>query len=238
MVSFLSDIGNNRTLNEDYVTFYEDENLKICIIADGMGGYNAGEVASKVSAETVISYFKDNYNEIKLPKTLEESISIANEKVYKLSKSNDSLNGMGTTITVAVIKNNELYVANIGDSSCFIIKDNEILKITKDHSFVQELIDIGTLKEEDAKNHPQKNVLTRALGISLEVKIDIFKLDFCVLDKVILCTDGLTNYVDKVEILNAVNLNNNSEVCEELINLSKTRGGRDNISIIVCGGEK
>lgn len=235
---YLSDIGNNRTLNEDYIACYEDSNFKIFVIADGMGGYNAGEIASKVSAETVISYFKDNYNEIDLPKTLEESICIANEKVYELSKSNDSLKGMGTTITVAVIKNNELYVANIGDSSCFIIKNNEILKITKDHSFVQELIDIGTLKEEDAKNHPQKNVLTRALGISLEVKIDIFKPEFCKLDKVILCTDGLTNYVDKVEILNVVNLNNNREVCEELINLSKIRGGRDNISIIVCGGKE
>jgi len=237
MVGLLSDIGNTRTLNEDYIGYYEDEVKKIYVIADGMGGYNAGEVASKLAVDTAISKlksmedFQDSYSSIR------EAVLASNKEIYNLSKENDNLSGMGTTVTACLIVNNELYVANVGDSSCYIIKSNHIYKLTKDHSLVQQLVDNGSITQEEAEVHPNRNIITRALGTNSSVEVDIFRESLSGIEKIILCTDGLTNYVKSAELLQVVLENDNQLACEKLVELSKLRGGRDNISVIVIEGE-
>jgi len=237
MVGLLSDIGNKRTLNEDYIGYYEDEDKKLYVIADGMGGYNAGEVASKLAVDTAISKLKSMENFEDIHSSLREVILASNKEIFNLSKNNDKLSGMGTTITACLIVKDELYVANVGDSSCYIIKDNVINKITKDHSLVQQLVDNGSITEEEAEVHPNRNIITRALGTNVSVEVDIFKESLGDINKIILCTDGLTNYVKPSELLQVVLENEDQAACERLIELSKMRGGRDNISVIVIEGE-
>lgn len=238
MVGILSDIGNVRKLNEDYADYYENEELRLYIIADGMGGHNAGEVASKIAVEATMEYIKKNdIKENKIGMCLENAVKYANGKIYEKSKISECLSGMGTTITACLIKNNKMVVANVGDSSCFSITKEGIKKITKDHSLVQQLVDTGTITEEEAMTHPNKNIITRALGTGEFVDVDIFDIDLTGVYKCVLSTDGLTNGVTVQEIYDIVLKNNNSEACSKLVELSKVKGSRDNISVIVFGGE-
>lgn len=237
MVGTLSDIGIVRKLNEDYLGYYEGEHESIYVIADGMGGHNAGEVASKLAVELTINYFKNNSNNQDLESIIKSAVTEANSKIFQEAQIDKSLKGMGTTITACLINNKKIVVANVGDSSCYVIKDNQIIKVTKDHSLVQQLIDAGTITEEEALNHPNKNIITRALGTSKVLDIDIFTLELKGIEKVILCTDGLTNVVSKEEIYDIAINNNNEIACGTLIELSKYKGSRDNISIIIFEGE-
>lgn len=239
MVGILSDIGNTRKINEDAVGFYENDIYSIYVIADGMGGHNAGEVASALAIETTLEYVKTEFlqNHENTRDVLINAVKLSNDNIYKLAKSNETLTGMGTTLTACLLKNRQITVANVGDSSCYIIKQNEIIKITKDHSLVQQLIDNGTITAEEAVNHPNKNVITRALGTNRFLEVDIFELADEDVSKIILCTDGLTNEVSPSEICDVVMNNSNDVACEKLIQLSKYKGGRDNISVIVVEGE-
>lgn len=237
MVGLLSDVGNTRMLNEDYIGYYEDEAKKVYVVADGMGGHNAGEVASKLAVDTVISKLKFIGNFEDVYSSIREAVMISNKEIYNLSRENDKLSGMGTTITACLIIKDELFVANVGDSSCYIIKGNVIHKVTKDHSLVQQLVDNGSITEEEAEVHPNKNIITRALGTSSSVQVDIFHENLKNINKIVLCTDGLTNYVKPAELIQVILENENQAACESLIELSKLRGGRDNISVIVIEGE-
>lgn len=237
MVGYKTDVGNVRKINEDFLGFLENENFRLYVIADGMGGHNAGDVASKCAVNEIIEQFKNTDFIDEVGNKLVEIVKLANEKVYNYSKLKVEYNGMGTTLTVALIHNNILYVSHVGDSSCFILKNDKINKVTKDHSFVQELIDIGSISEEEAKNHPNRNIITRSLGFFESVDIDIFVQPLEGISKVILCTDGLTNYISNDELYDALLEDNNNDVCEYLVNIAKMRGGRDNISIIVSEGE-
>lgn len=237
MVGMLSDIGNVRKINEDSVGYYKDENFSIYIVADGMGGHNAGEVASKIAVDATISYIKSLNNLDNMKDILIESIKVANKQIFELSKSNDGLVGMGTTITSCLVKGKEMVVANVGDSSCYIMKYNGITKVTKDHSLVQQLVDEGSITEEEAVSHPNKNIITRALGTNISVEIDTFDVDLTDVLRVILCTDGLSNGVNSSEMYDIILNNNNEDACVQLIELSKLKGGRDNISVIVFEGE-
>lgn len=237
MVGILSDIGNVRKINEDFVGFYEGDAISIYIIADGMGGHNAGEVASKLAVENTISYIKSLESIDDMENVLIESIKLANEKIFELSKKNEELVGMGTTITAALVKDSKMIVANVGDSGCYVMKYNGISKITKDHSLVQQLIDEGSITEEEAASHPNKNIITRALGTNNSVEIDTFEIDLSDIKKVILCTDGLSNPVSTSEMYDIILNNNNKDACKMMVDLSKLKGGRDNISVIVFGGE-
>ena len=240
MVGICTDAGNVRKVNEDYADFYENELFSIYVIADGMGGHNAGEVASKQAVDDVIDYLKENYNnESDHSEILKKAICEANYRIYVDSLKNELLNGMGTTITACFVTRDYIQVANVGDSSCLAIKGDTIRKITKDHSLVQELLDSGSITEIEAKNHPHKNVITRAMGTASSVNVDIFSLEKEDFDTLILCSDGLTNELNNDEILetvkNSLTLN---ESAEKLISLAKQRGGRDNITALIYGGER
>lgn len=237
MVGIKSDVGIVRTLNEDYAGYIEESRYRLYVIADGMGGHNAGEVASKIAVDTIKSYVRDNYDS-EGSTVLESAVNFANNKIYESATNGSEYRGMGTTLVAAMISNEEIIIANIGDSSCFGIKNDMIVKITKDHSLVQELIDSGTITEEEGRNHPKKNVITRALGTSNIVKIDIFRYDLSSYDKYLLCTDGLSNEVLNEEILEEINKNNDyNHACDKLVLLAKSRGGRDNITVLLFGGE-
>ncbi|MFL0268220.1 Stp1/IreP family PP2C-type Ser/Thr phosphatase [Candidatus Clostridium radicumherbarum] len=237
MIGMLSDIGNIRKVNEDFVGFHEDSNKKLYVIADGMGGHNAGEIASKIAVENTIEFvFSAELNE-QIEILLKQAIEASNNKIYEVSKTDLALKGMGTTITACLVTGNEMVVANVGDSRCYILENDNFHQITNDHSLVQELVDNGSITEEEAAIHPNKNVITRALGTAAKVEIDIFSADLSSVSKVLLCTDGLTNSLTKEEIYEIITNNDCETSCIRLIELSKERGGRDNISVIIFEGE-
>lgn len=239
MVGILSDVGKVRKLNEDSVSFYISNDFSIYVIADGMGGHNAGEVASKIAVDTIISYMKSVDASVDdMEGSLLNAIDISNKKIFQLSQKNEELSGMGTTITACLVKEGNMITANVGDSGCYIIKENGITKITKDHSLVQQLLDEGSITEEEAAIHPNRNIITRALGTNESVKADIFRIDLNGVNKVLMCTDGLSNEVSLNEMYDIIMRNNNNEdACKQLVDLSKLKGGRDNISVIVFEGE-
>ncbi|MCJ7690804.1 MAG: Stp1/IreP family PP2C-type Ser/Thr phosphatase [Clostridiaceae bacterium] len=237
MLGILSDIGNVRKTNEDSVGYFESTDIGIYAVADGMGGHNAGEVASELAINTIIEYIKDNHSTLDMKKVISEAIKFANEKIYDMASGDDSLKGMGTTITMCLIKQSKMVVANVGDSSCYMLDNKrKLIKITRDHSLVQQLLDNGTITEEKARNHPNKNIITRALGTNESVEVDLFDVDLTNVNKCILCTDGLSNEVTYSEMSNIITENDNDSSCKLLVGLSKSRGGRDNISVIVFGG--
>jgi len=238
MVGYLSDIGMVRTLNEDYVYYHEEEDYKIYVVADGMGGHNAGEVASKMAAEGIVEFVTHNFDPNNYEDILKDAIQKVNKDIYHYSTEKSDLSGMGTTITACFVIQEKVIVANVGDSTCFGIKDHSVIKITKDHSLVQELLDLGTITEEEAFNHPKKNIITRAVGTSELLEVDIFVIDKGVYNIYLLCSDGLTNEVTKDEIMSIVNENKMLiDICPKLVNLAKYKGGRDNITVLLFGGE-
>lgn len=238
MIGYVSDIGNVRQINEDYGDYYTGEDYKLYIVADGMGGHNAGEVASKMAVEGIISFIKENYGEIPDNEILIEAIAEVNYKIYKHSLEKSNLSGMGTTITAALVTNECIRVVNVGDSLCYGIEDKAIDKITKDHSLVQELLDAGSISEEEAKNHPRKNIITRAIGTNIRVEVDQFTVPLNAYEYFVLCTDGLSNEVSAEEIFNEIRWSDNlQESSSRLVNMAKDAGGRDNITVLVFGGE-
>lgn len=239
MVSIKTDVGNKRSLNEDFASYYEGDSYKIYVVTDGMGGHNAGEVASKMAAEGLISYFTENYGTIDEDKILKASIEYVNKSLYQYSLSDASFSGMGTTLTACFATKDLMQIANVGDSCCLGIVDDNIIKITRDHSLVQELLDSGSISEEEAKHHPRKNVITRAMGTSLSVEVDIFDITASGFNTLILCSDGLTNEVTNDEIKDLIKSRSNyDEACTALVDLAKDRGGKDNITVMIFGGER
>ena len=237
MVGIISDIGNYRKLHEDAVGYFENLRIRFYVIADGMGGHNAGEVASNLAIKGLIDYFKRKELTDDFKDELLRGIKKVNEDIYKVSIEKETYKGMGTTVTACVIHKNKMYIGHVGDSSCIIVyKNNKIDKVTKDHSLVQELVDSGSITKEEASNHPNKNIITRALGVSDHVEVDIYEFQLEEIDKVLLCTDGLTNGVSLDDILNYVISNSEEVACEKLVNLSKKNGSKDNISAIVFKG--
>ena len=238
MVGLVSDVGLKRTLNEDCASYLERDEFKIYVVADGMGGHNAGEVASQMAVQRIISYVNENFSFCKAENLIDEAIRKVNRDIFNFSNTNENLSGMGTTVTVCFITESFIHVANVGDSCCFAIRNNEIRKITKDHSLVQELVDSGNLSEKEAANHPKKNIITRALGTNSTVDVDIFQLDNEEYNSYILCSDGLTNELTKEEILQVVTEEEDYINCaNKLVQLAKEKSGRDNITVLLFGGE-
>ncbi len=232
-----TDKGKKRELNEDYVLTLKGNDYQLLIVADGMGGHNAGEIASKLASMRVRDYVFDAYSNTKdKEELLRIAISKANDAVYLKSQENKELSGMGTTLTSILVTGTNVYFGHVGDSRAYIIADGDIRKITQDHSLVQELIDNGSITESEAINHPQRNLITRAVGTEKNVSIDTGCEQVKKGDIIMLCSDGLTNYISKEEILEIVKEKESGAV-EELIRTANERGGSDNISIILASGE-
>ncbi|BAK81064.1 Stp1/IreP family PP2C-type Ser/Thr phosphatase [Candidatus Arthromitus sp. SFB-rat-Yit] len=238
MVGAMSDIGNLRVVNEDYLDYYICDSYQLYIIADGMGGHNAGDIASKICVRMIKEYIINEYFDgIDLELLLKNAVQFANREIYFKSLENKKYKGMGTTLTLSLVRGNKIYIVNVGDSCFFSIDGREITKITKDHSFVQQLIDNGLLSQDEAKDYPNRNIITRSIGINVSVEIDMFIINN---DKnfYLLCTDGLINEMNQDEIVPYIENNKNDlyKACNDLITLAKERGGRDNVSLIIFGG--
>lgn len=234
-----TDIGQERKVNEDYYFISEaNSKIKLYIIADGMGGYNAGEVASKMATESVKEYIYKHFEKSKesresIVDMLNEAIKYANETIYKKSKSEKDLEGMGTTLDVCLIYNSKVYIAHIGDSRVYRIRKDFLRRITKDHSYVQTLIEDGKITKEEAYNHPKRNMLTKALGCMEEVEPDIYVKTFLRGDTLIMTTDGLTNMVRENEMYEIIKEGTAKVATERLVSKANENGGYDNITVII-----
>ena len=239
MVGIKSDLGNKRILNEDYAEYYEGKDYSIFVLADGMGGHNAGEIASETASKAFISYINKNIDVNEKNKLIKDAFIYANLEVYNLAKNSEKLTGMGTTLVACLKTKEKVYIGNVGDSSCFGIIKDYVVKITKDHSLVQELLDSGNITVEQAINHPQKNVITRAVGTSKDIEIDIFEIDKNKYEYFLMCSDGLSNDVDinKELYFDIRREENLQKVCEKLVQCAKDNGGRDNITVMLFEGE-
>lgn len=232
-----TDIGQQRNTNQDYV--YATESRigplpNLLIVADGMGGHRGGDYASSFVVEGLRSLIKRS-DESKPVKILSEAIAEINTKLWLEAQSNDQLYNMGTTLVAATVIDGKVYAANVGDSRLYIIDKEKITQLTKDHSLVEEMVQNGELSRVAAKNHPKKNMITRALGIDKNVDIDFFEYDLSERSKVLLCSDGLTNMVDDEEILKiSESLEDLAEVCYKLIERANEEGGKDNISVVMA----
>ncbi|MCD7745044.1 MAG: Stp1/IreP family PP2C-type Ser/Thr phosphatase [Lachnospiraceae bacterium] len=232
----VTDIGRRRSSNQDFIYASEQPvgNLpNLMIVADGMGGHNAGDLASRYTVESMIEYLGQAQEERPIP-LLSESIHYANDRVIEKAATDQSLEGMGTTVVAAVIRDGYLYVANVGDSRLYLI-DETISQITKDHSLVEEMIRMGELKRKDARTHPDKNVITRAIGVKSPVRIDFFDVKLEEGDRILLCSDGLTNMVEDSGIWKIVrNSDSPKEAAQHLVNEANKNGGKDNISVVLA----
>ncbi len=231
----LTDIGQKRQLNQDFI--YRSEtpvgNLpNVFIVADGMGGHNAGDYASRLAVETVVEEISTSFEKNPV-KILNNAIERANEMLRKRAREDRALSGMGTTIVAATCIGKYLEVANVGDSRLYVISD-EIRQITQDHSLVEEMVRMGGLDKETARNHPDKNIITRSVGARRDVEVDFFDVELQTGDMVLLCSDGLTNMVDDEMICRILKGDGNLEDrVEELTRTANQNGGKDNISVIV-----
>ena len=235
----LSDVGCIRELNEDCFCiqgFEGDSNKGFCVIADGMGGHNAGEVASqnavRIIAENLGKLLSGETKE-KIPRALTESVDKANDRVYKMSVESTEHSGMGTTAVIAYTEDETVYIANVGDSRAYVIRGDEIMQLTSDHSVVEEFVKSGTITREEARIHPQRNIITRAVGTEPTVSTDIFEYEYKLGDILILCSDGLSSMLEDRLIYQIVTGEENSEntVCS-LVKAAKMSGGLDNITVI------
>lgn len=236
IVTSASDVGMVRSDNQDSLFVHEfTDSCGLFIVADGMGGHRGGKMASSLAIEeisrTVIDEFKESMTELEIKDLLRRSIRSANKKIYKASLENEELNGMGTTVVVSVILNNILYTANVGDSRQYIYSDDKFYQVTSDHSLVADLVSRGIISSEEARSHPQKNVITRAVGSEDDVIIDCFVNELKNTDCILMCSDGLNTMLTDEEITSAF-ANNSDEIASSLIEMANKKGGRDNITVI------
>ncbi|HBV99538.1 MAG: hypothetical protein JL50_13450 [Peptococcaceae bacterium BICA1-7] len=226
-----TEVGHIRKRNEDSICVIPD--MAFFAVADGMGGHLAGEVASRMAIESVAAELHTARNS-GLEKRLLKGVRAANSKVYEASQKDSSCRGMGTTLTAAVIKGRDMTLAHVGDSRAYIIRGEKIFSITEDHSLVQEMLKQGGITREQAREHPHRNVLTRALGTDPSVEVDIIKTSLEVGDYVLICSDGLTGLVEDCQIMDLVKSAPNPEqAVRDLIKEALRQGGNDNISVIV-----
>ena len=236
----LSDCGKRRKNNEDFAIAQIFKDYIILILADGMGGHNGGEIASGCGAETALSSIKSKLKDSLTPQEildiLSKAVKRANLEILAEAQAS-SLTGMGTTMDICIIKEQSAYIAHVGDSRVYkISSDKKITRITRDHSLVEFMLESGAITPEEAQHHPQKNVITRALGTNKNVDVDTFTTDISEGEKLLLCSDGLTNMVEESRIAKIVATENSLEqIAHTLVSEANTKGGVDNITVIVAG---
>ena len=241
MISYgRTDVGSKRQMNQDYV-YYSDKpvgNLpNLYIVADGMGGHKAGDVASRYTVTQFVSHIKENKgrNPISI---IDDAILEANEELIELANTSEDFDGMGTTLVVCSYIDKSLFIANIGDSRLYLINKEKIRQITRDHSYVEEMVSNGEISRSNARLHEKKNIITRAVGASMDVISDIFEISYHHGDIILMCTDGLSNMVDDDKIMEIVLNHQDLEVAtKKLVDEANKNGGKDNISVLIVRPE-
>ncbi|MCI5918705.1 MAG: Stp1/IreP family PP2C-type Ser/Thr phosphatase [Roseburia sp.] len=231
----MTDIGKRREMNQDYVFTSETAvgNLpNLFLVADGMGGHKAGEYASRFTVDTIVESVKAS-RETEPVAIMKEAVTKANELLIEEARADEKKSGMGTTIVVATILGKKLYVANVGDSRLYLV-NREISQITRDHSLVEEMVRLGEMDKAEAKDHPDKNVITRAIGAIPDVVIDFFEVELEEEDTVLMCSDGLTNMIEDEDIKKIILTQRDiAEKAEKLVVTANENGGKDNITVVV-----
>lgn len=234
-----SDQGKVRENNQDYYSISNSlDDIQLYILADGMGGYNGGEIASQLAVQSAKNYIENNFKQIEKDKDsiiqlLGSSMEYANMVVFEKAKQDLELQGMGTTLEICLIYNNKVYIGHIGDSRIYRIRKQFIRKITQDHSYVQKLVKEGTITKEQATHHPQKNMLMKALGCNAFVEPDVMVKGFLKDDILIMCSDGLTNLVDQETLYEMASKKDLEQATKDLVQLANDRGGYDNITVTI-----
>ena len=236
-----SDIGLKRNSNQDYCkTGTFQDGTVFAVVCDGMGGANGGCTASRVAVETIVTSINNGYNPLLKPDEVKALIELAVQKantaVYEMASNDESLYGMGTTVVCAIVKDNRLHIVHAGDSRAYLYRNDDIQQLTTDHSMVQEMVSAGQLTPEQAQNHPQRNYITRALGIEPELRTDYTTTVFDDNSLLIICTDGLSNYVSIESLLYFIRNSSGEELTEKLIESAKELGGSDNITVALIAG--
>lgn len=234
---YKTDIGSVRDKNEDTIYYDNSGDFVIAIVADGMGGHRSGEIASRLAVETAADYFNRNTGKfMEMPMEFLRDIFMSSSmRVFDVASTEPECEGMGTTMTMILAnrKTGKLYIGNIGDSRTYIVKNGEIVQITEDHSLVYEMFKKGQITKDELLTHPKRNVLTKSLGTFKDIEPDFYIEELNDIENIILCSDGLTNYVNDIEIRDIVKNSEGEAVVEKLVNEANARGGNDNISVIV-----
>lgn len=238
-VANLTDIGRVRRNNEDSYLYWEPEEEeefrrkgRLAVIADGMGGYEGGQEASRIAVETVREVYDKRFQN-NPQATLVEAFAVAHERIRGYAEEHPSLHGMGTTCTALVTVGRRLYFAHVGDSRLYLVRGDEISRLTRDHSYVGRLVESGIVRSEDAETHPQRHILTAALGSGTETAADVSQdaVDLQEGDTLVLCTDGLWGVVGEQEVAATVKANTPADSCAAIVRMALQRGGPDNITV-------
>lgn len=241
----LTDVGRKRTRNED--SYLINEDLNIVILADGMGGHLGGEFASKMAVTTIEEVIDGmttdpeatvisgvNCDDADYGDQLRHAIEVASEKIFDRAMYDSSLKGMGTTTVAALFNGGYVYIGNVGDSRAYLIHANKIKLLTSDHSLVNEQLQAGVITEEEVKKHKLKNIITRSVGFQQDVKPDVERVKLFLGDKILLCSDGLSNHVEEETIQEYVANFSSEEACRKLVDLANEKGGDDNITVVLA----
>ncbi|MEM7331807.1 MAG: Stp1/IreP family PP2C-type Ser/Thr phosphatase [Chloroflexota bacterium] len=236
--SLLTDIGQKRDTNQDFVAYWqpnteeeEDKHGWLYIVADGVGGADAGDFASRFASEQTIESYLNNEAELHWGQRLVKSMQIANTNLRQYVAENTENSRMATTMVAAIIYKSHLFVTNVGDSRGYLWQNGQFSQITKDQSLVAKLVEEGAISEEEAKEHPHGNIILSSLGSEANPQIDLFDFKLQSGDILLLCSDGLTKYVEDDEIAQVIQSGSPSEASQKLIRMANERGGSDNISV-------
>lgn len=232
----ITHIGRRREMNQDYVFASETavgQLPNLFLVADGMGGHKAGEYASRFTVEKIVEELSAS-QQMKPVTAIRDALVTANRLLIREAKEDSAKSGMGTTIVAATIIGTHLHVANVGDSRLYVTDHEAIRQITRDHSLVEEMVRLGEMDKAEAKDHPDKNIITRAIGVTTDLVVDFFEVELKPGDTVLMCSDGLTNMVDDEEIRAIIAEKNNvKEKAERLIETANEHGGKDNITVVL-----
>ncbi|MDL2287157.1 Stp1/IreP family PP2C-type Ser/Thr phosphatase [Eubacteriales bacterium OttesenSCG-928-G02] len=240
-----TDIGKKRKNNQDSYKIFKSRQYISAVVCDGMGGAKGGSVASTLAVNTYTKYIRgslakkslNSFPAEEFEKILIEAVQEANRVVYERANADNTLEGMGTTLVGLLIINDNAICINVGDSRLYKLSEDKLEQITHDHSFVQFLLDSGSITKEEAAMHPNKNIILKAIGVNEHVDCDVFVINN--FDGILLCTDGLTNLLQDNEIKNILNDNIETEIkLDILIDIANERGGMDNITVVYCDGKE
>ena len=236
-----TDVGRTRIANEDAFKYgFFDDGTSWAVVCDGMGGVHGGKIASTTAIDMVSQKISKCYNPsmgiASVENLLLSSITTANCIVYDRGLGDSELEGMGTTIVAAIIKNGEACIAHVGDSRAYVISDGEIKLITKDHSLVQEMLDLGQITQTEFEHHPRKNIITRAMGVEEKIEIEFNTVEFKKNDVLLLCSDGLSGLVEQKDLLEIYNNTDFNILSDKYIEAANDNGGVDNITVVVMKG--
>ena len=246
-IGMLTDVGQVRTVDEDSILAAKlsfgvnskSNNFHLLVVADGMGGHAKGEEASKIALSAISrSVISELVNDTPFTKLLEQGIQNANQDILDHTARQPESSGMGTTSICAIVEGNTVHLANVGDSRAYVISDDEIRRVTKDHSYVQSLVDAGKITEEESREHPQKNVIERAVGIDTSIEADTMRLTLDSDESLLLCCDGVIAHLPDDDIHKIIRDSSDPQTaCQKIVDMANERGGSDNISLIILSSE-